>query len=112
MKTTSALLCVLTCLFVGCSDASRQNTGETFGPEELAAREAKLEQLILKVEETVGPDYVKELKKSHEAYKEARTEQEKALPELTKSKDYYRLQCEYTDSLIRMLEVADSESTD
>lgn len=112
MGKASVLLRVLTCLLVGCSGDSGQSTREAYGPDELAAREARLEHVFLKTERNLGPENVRKLKQSFEAHRRARAEQEEALPELTKNKDYYRLQCEYTDSLTRMLEAADPGSTD
>lgn len=115
MKTSADIpilcLCIWICLVVGCSDNTRQNAGKKYGPEELESRQVRLEEMLGRLEQSQS-ETAKDLRKSYEAHKQAQIELEKALPELTKNPDHYRLQCEYTDALIQMLEMSFPQPTE
>ncbi|MBT8075712.1 MAG: hypothetical protein KJN61_04525 [Gammaproteobacteria bacterium] len=73
--------------------------------EDLAAREAFLEKLMNRMEEVLGPDGVRDMRRSHTDHRESRLKVLESLPQLAEDEEYYRGQCEFTDALIRMLEL-------
>jgi hypothetical protein len=113
MRVAAIFLSVLTIVFAGCAGERQQDDQQAYGPEQVAERRAVLEQIVVEWELDAGSDETRALRQSLLEYERSTAELEKALPALTKDKDYYRLRCEYLDAIIeltRVLEPGPEES--
>ena len=104
---TKTILAFLRCLLpivllVACSGKSNTSDHQSYGPEEVAERRATLEQIIVEREQDADTDGMSALRQSLLEYERSTENLEKSIPELTKDKDYYRLQCEYLDAIIKL----------
>lgn len=106
MRSVIFILLIIAGLLAACSDHSPEQTPIACkNSADAFAREEKFEQLVAEMGRVLGADQVRELQESHKNHKLSRVEMEEAIPEITDDPDYYRLQCEYTDALIEMLEL-------
>ena len=94
-------------LVSGCSDQAQMSPQDsTYSLDYLETREATLEEMFTEWESSGGSEKAQEIRESYQKAKAARLEVERIMPEITKTPDYYRHQCEYLEAIILLVELS------
>lgn len=98
-----AMLAVL--LGAGCSEGPAESAREPcLSAENMAARDAEILALIDEYDRRLGADKVDELRRVYAKLQQSRNEVGETMSAATLGEDYFRLECDYMDALIEMLE--------
>jgi len=99
----TTVLVALAGLLVGCASLSQQ----VYGPQDVAAREAKYESLLTEMEPTLDKPTYEKARATWQQYTASEAESKKTFADngIVMDSDYYRLKCKYLDGITDMLQM-------
>lgn len=99
---------MLSGLLFGCADAVHPKKTVVYGPAQVAEREARLERLMAKTKDSVDAKTYEAMMTSWQARQKSKVAVSNQVSGYgtADANEYYRLQCEYLDALIKMMNVA------
>lgn len=104
----TVLLVALAGLLVGCASLSQQ----VYGPQDVAAREAKYEALLAEMEPALDKPTYEKARATWQQYTASEAESKKIFAErgIVMDSDYYRLKCKYLDGITDMLRMLEHDN--